>query len=89
VTAGPFGATTAPNTTMAAHRPATRKPPRKASVEYSLVVAQSTPVPTIPASPTTLARRSNPTVLVRSRHRIRPVANAAPTKSPCALVSVP
>ena len=64
-------------------------PPLKANVELSDVVAHSAAVPATPTSARTDAIRMNQRRPLPSRHRVSPMAMAAPTSSACARVSVP
>ena len=88
-TASERGATATPRTTAPAARLATRNPPLNAKADVSAVVAHSAPVPTIPTTPSTEAARTNQGRRLPSRQIVNPIAMAAPTRSACALVSVP
>ena len=83
------GATAQPRTTAPAARLATRNPPLKANVEVCDVVAHNAAVPATPARASMDARRVNQRRLLPSRHRVSPMAMAAPTSRACARVSVP
>ena len=65
------------------------KPPLKANVEDSAVVAHSTAVPATPARARTEASRVNQRRPLPSFQSVSPMAMAAPTSSAWARVSVP
>ncbi len=78
-----------PRTTAPAARLATMKPPLKANVEVSDVVAHSAAVPATPARARAPASRVNQRRALPSFQSVSPMAMAAPTSSACARVSVP
>ena len=78
-----------PRMTAPAARLATMNPPLKANVVLSEVVAHSAAVPATPARARIEAIRVNQRRPLPSRHRVNPMAMAAPTRSAWARVSVP
>ena len=84
------GETAQPRTTAPAARLANMKPPLKAKVEVSEVVAHSAAVPATPASARSRCHAGEPAAgRCRPATASSPMAMAAPTSSAWARVSVP